>query len=335
MKLRSETREVRPFESGLLQSALSGVKLYVGNRSVDPDGRLVLSTQSYLQDPITLRFGETRAATNRVRLAIEEGIAESNLEPSQVDLVLLLTSRRMQLSDVAWRRPASEMNKLGNDVPVERSDTTTRALASPFGGCTGQLLVVLNQQLEPEPRKPWRKGTWLARTIFKVATELGEIGFTPMKLTDEIRDRYRLPANTLRYIRAENVLGADPGADSIELFVDEEFLSALAQAPYTPGARTFQKQLFLDAMRAVLHQASADLRCSPGLALEDIEDSIVWKLLRRSIFAQPDEAVDAARDQMEFLLGRLRDEPEYVVALVENWIPELRKNYYAVLTEGA
>lgn len=336
MRPQSELREVRPY-AGVddIQDALSDLKLEFGDAVVEQAGRTTVSGRAYLRERVGLRVAyddEAEIFVKRLTAAVEQ----ADLEAAQCELVVVASTSRLKISDVVWRSKISELGDLGPVVELATPDNRPRALQTPFGTFSVDVYVLLAEQTHPRPLRPWRKGTWLARVGFVVTTGLAEISFSPIPLDDETRARLGIPQQSVRYVQVIEPLNPEPPLDALQLFVDAELLSALAESPHTVGARAFQRQLFMDAMTALIFEANSQLNTSARAAdLADLDGSLLHQVLRRTVGAQPDGLVTRdQRNAMEALLLTIRHEPAKAVTEVETSIPDLRKLLKSSITEA-
>src|SRR5690606_15842814 len=137
----------------------------------------------------------------------------------------------------------------------------------------------LADEQPPRPLRPRRRGTWLGRVRFKLSTQLGELGFTPRRLTSEKRAELDLPDTTIRYVEVDPTALLDEELDdAIDLYVDETILAYLGQAPDSASARSFQRQLFVDVVSAVV-RAAPKVEGFDTLELAQMEESILFRIV--------------------------------------------------------
>ena len=239
---------------------------------------------------------------------------------------------------LSFRVPGSSLQQLYFGLNLEENEELNNHRTSHFGcsprcsklpwGSRVDLYLCLAHELEVAPLRAWRRGTWLGHLFFRVETDLGEIGFTPIPLDDEKRQLLGLSLDTLRYADIEGPLDPEQGDNAIVLYVDEELLARAALAPTTSAAKAFQAQLFLDAMTAVVYTASADMTRSPQDygALVDIDGSIYDRIL--------DRVAGTDKHSKEIFFEKTRSSPTLVLAHIEGLLSDLRKNLGSILTGG-
>jgi hypothetical protein len=260
-------------------------------------------------------------------------VAGASLEPAQVELVLILSSSRLRIADVAWSKCLADLSEAGPRVLVAAgSDDRPAALQAGVGGCRARLYAVLAEALDAQPLRPSHRGTWLGRTEYTLDTDLGDVGFTLIPLTDEIRAEHKLHENTLRFVVAEQVTNPEVEAnDVLSVYVDEDVLARLASETNSRGARSFQQQLFLDAMTTVVYRGARELRSddAPGSFLEG-QASLLGRLIGR--VATVEHHVDDQLAQSYWIVAR--EEPGRLVALIEGWLPSFKKSLIDSLKDG-
>jgi hypothetical protein len=327
--MSSEHRVVRPYVGvEAVQTVLERVRLEFGERSLEPGQSVTTSSLHYLTDPLTLVFAPSQEEYDDYLSELTRAITRMGLATEQVELVLVLASPRLKIADVAWRVTVKEMEAGSPQVRLATAAERPPALRAPFGGCHASLYVVLAENLEAEPLRPTRRGTWLARCTYKVATDLGEIGFTPLELTDDVREEHGLGPRTVRFVDVDDPLLPGGADDALSVYVDSDVLARLAANTYTAGSRYFQRQLFLDAMTATIHRSSQALE-HEDVSYTDGEDSLLGRLVRQ--MSRRGEQVDEEVAQSYW--GMARDQPERLIGILESWLPEFKASLLDALGE--
>jgi hypothetical protein len=327
--MSSEHRVVRPY-LGVeeVQSVLEQVRLEFGERCLEPGQRITASTLQYLTDPLTLVFAPSEDLFDEFLFELTQPITEMGLATDQVELVVVLASPRLKIAHVAWRATLKELKAGGSRVHLASAADRSPALRSPFGGCQASLFAVLTENLEAEPLRPTRRGTWLARCTFKVATDLGEIGFTPLELTDDVRKEHGLGPQTVRFVDVDDPLLPGGADDALSMYVDSDILARLAANTYTAGSRYFQRQLFLDAMTAAIHRSSQALQ-QEDMTYAEGEDSLLGRLVRQ--MSRQGEQVDEESAQEFWRMAR--DQAVQLIAILESWLPDFKSSLLDALGE--
>lgn len=329
--MSSETRTFRPYANlAGFQNTLNQIRLNVGGRSLEPDGRVVLSAQEALSTSVDLVFSADDAGFVSFREQLIEASIAAALPGNAVSLVAVVRSRRLREAEVIHLMSDLEDSAAERVLRIGSPDQENRiaAFCAPYGGSDITIYALLNRDLKAEPLRPHHKGTWLAKIRFDLSTELRDIGFSPTPLDDQTRDELGLGKGTMRYLRVDDALLAEP--ESIEFYVDEELLTRLADQPHTPGARALQRELAIYAMSAIIHRASLQVTTHDSVsAASDLTGTVLGVLLE-----QLSQNADNKAEQLDALFNLLREDPVRLVALVENYTPDLHRYWAEAIAGG-
>ena len=266
-RMSSETRTIRPYRGvDHFQGVLDRAQLYVGDRPVDGGSRVSLTVDEYLNYPISLRLAADEHDRHENEGRIADGLGDLALATSDVELVVLTSAPRLKMVDVVFANRLDELEEVPGVVTFPRE--RPRALRGPIGGCDIRVYFCLARQFPPRALHPWRKGTWLGRQEFQLRTDLGGVGFTPVRLTDELRGELGLDPQTTKYALVDpevSVFDADVPADAVSVYIDEGLLDRLAVVAHSPIGKQLQRQLFLDAVWAIAMKALAEITADDAL----------------------------------------------------------------------
>lgn len=319
--MSKESREVRPYKGvSSFQGALEAVRVTAGADRLEPGGRATLSGKDFQAVPVRIEFGEDEAQAAELISSLGKACAEADLTAHQVDLVVLAATRRLKRREIMFQRTLSELEPAEFAVMLASQSDRPIALQAPVGGCQVHVFLVLNQPLPRKPLRPSRKGTWLARCDFVLATDRTEVGFVPSELTDEVRRVYGLGADATRLVLCESPLDPASGLEDLAVYVDTQVLAELAANPRSAPSRLYQIELFLHAMHVVLMQAASELSDGLTRSLEDIDGSIVHKVIER---ACRDSAAPEA--EMQTMFRYVSTKPSMAIAKLEESVGDLRK----------
>jgi hypothetical protein len=182
-------------------------------------------------------------------------------------------------------------------------------------GSSVDAYLLLGREIERQPLRPWRKGTWLAHTRFGLSTTTSQAMFRPTPLTKETRDDLGLDGRTMRYFDLGDHDPLEPYVDQSDeprFYVDDQFLAELSANPTGPTSTTLQLQLALDFMSSVINECARRREALESLSFADIEDSLLGRVLR--VAAGP----GARERDMQSLLSRVRTEPAKATARAEH-----------------
>jgi hypothetical protein len=272
--MSSETRTIRPYRGvDHFQGVLDRAQLYVGDRPIDGGSRVSLTADEYLNYPITLRLAADEHDRHENEGRIADGLGDLALATSDVELVVLTSAPRLKMVDEVFAKRLDELQEIPAvvDFPRERP----RALRGPVGGCDIRVYFCLARQFPPRALHPWRKGTWLGKQEFQLRTDLGGVGFTPVRLTDELRGELGLDPQVTKYARVDpevSVFDAEVPADAVSVYIDEGLLDRLAVVANSPIGKQLQRQLFLDAVWAIAMRAIAEISADDGLGHADVDE---------------------------------------------------------------
>ena len=316
--MTSERRVVRPYVGlDAFQHVLDGWVVRIGGATVEPGTRLTVSSSSLRHDPTLLVCAPDDDALQEVRSAVSAALEAIELEPGQVELVVLASTPYLKLTDVVHQKPLSDPDAIPRDLKLVGDESELRALCTPSGGCDIEVAFCLAKQLDHTPPRPRRRGTWLGRVRFSLRTELGKIGFTPIALTDDRRQQLDLEPGTMRFVDIEpEALVAGDVDEAVKLYLDDGVLGLLNQAPDLAGARFLQRQLHLDVMAAIVRSAPA-IPEFPSLELADLDDGILGRVLNLAMPGPKSESDSQKTQRREAALKILKTDPERFIARLE------------------
>lgn len=317
-----EERVVRPYHGvDRIQHAMDSFGLQVGPDHLEAGSSFQLTPQAFLTAAVHLVFARDAETLGEVTANLLDGIDQIGLFPSEVELLLVTSTSRLKFADLTWRTSFEHLASLETHLQIANADPSSRprTLLTPFGGCRLDLYACLSCDVEEVPLRPWRKGTWLGHVQFRLDTELGEIGFTPEPLDDEVRKRLLLPKETILFAEIDDPFDPARADESLRYYVDERLLSEMAMNPSTSGAKSFQRHIFVDAMAAVVHRASRSDEIGT-LSIADIEGSLVDRLIDRAAGRRGSASEDERAKKKDQLLDEIRNQPEHFVARVQSWV---------------
>ena len=281
--MTTATALLRPFPTppGIAR-LMANTTLRVGAFELRPDDRLVLGRDEFLRSSLEVQLGDSvnRSANYVQELCAE--IRDLGIRPESAMLAINLYSGFLKYSDYVVLVPMSELGGIPNPIVISGTDERPRALRTAHSGCRVEISVLLAEQLPPAPGRPWRKGTWLARSRFYIGTEREFSGFSPRPLGKEEKSALGLSPRAMRYVSLPATLNPcidDFSFDSLELWLDSDLLAAISAQPKSSVAVAVQGQLFVDAMRAIVLAARADPRLVE-MSWEDVEASTVGRVIR-------------------------------------------------------
>ena len=323
-----ERRTIRPYQ-GVEKFQLILDDLYVefGDRQVFAGGLATTSSVDFVSQPVRLVLAEDENGRDQVATALNAACQEAHLASRDLDLLVVMRTSRLKLSEIVWRVSLNEIKNCSPRIDLSAGDRP-RSLQTPMGGCVIHTFIALRDARKRVALAPWRKGTWIAHAEHKIKTNVNEVGFTPLELTDEIRAQENLPPGTLRFAIVEEPLAESSGPESIRLYIDEEVLSELAANPTTDAAKAFQRELFMTAMSAAVTESSLQLSSGQQVTVGEIEGSVAHRLIE---LVTGDASPKQRDDLHQYFFKMLQNDPVRFVAHIENRVPDYRKQIVATL----
>ena len=321
-------REVRPYKGvDMIQELFDKVVLVYGQYEIGSDEHQSISASAYVNESVALRLlqdpeSDDDKEPEPFATAFERLLPETGLTTNEVKFLVIASTSYLKIVDVVWQGGIDDVREAGQSIRLPR-EPRPDPFRTPFGGCTVTFVAVLDQHRDKVVLEPSRKGTWLGRSRFTVETDLGEIGFTPIPLTDQERDRLGLPPGALRYVVVGDPLDPEISQEDVEVYVDAELLGACIANPGTAGSRAFQHQILLTVISAILTKASRELQArGANVAISEVEDSILDRIITRASGGKgkPDDQTK------QRLLELIRDDPGKFLTYVESWIRNLSRD---------
>ena len=323
--MAKENRDVRPFMD--LQTVQDWFEEHI-TLQVTPAEAIGISSKSLDCEPwATLRIEPRTLATAGISLYIDKdeailhlaAIAKSfatqigAVDENDFSILIIGSTPFLKISDVLYKWTFSDLEKLrGGFSLIEADKPRPRSLQTPHSGFTIELAVVLNRHLPIKVGFPVRLGTWLARTKFSVANPAEGLGFTPLTLTDEIRDELgiRKQTATHRQIREDqpDLRQADKLDDFVAFYVDKDMLDRLAANPRHAQSALKQTEIFIEAIDFLVMEFHR-LDDMHEITLSDVDNKLIGRLLR---IVSTDDPSD-----LEAWLEVLKGEPSNFMAAVQ------------------
>lgn len=241
---RKEKYLVRPF-AGLstIDDGLAGVRLAIGDVVYEPG--------AYTVDSNSLTEADYRVTLPDAS-ALVEAVAASPLSAEDCALVVIAAGRLHRVADILYHVSPIAAGSSPSEIRLEVGDGSL-ALGDP-NGWTVTVAVVLAHGLRPEPLRPSRPGTWLARRDFRISPERDETSFSPQELTDDIRERYKLPATAPSFVLvdAERLSDAEAVSDAVDVYIERDVLRLLQQNQSDVVAQHIQADLAVETLLIVV-----------------------------------------------------------------------------------
>jgi len=329
-------REIRPYK-GLkeIQYLFDRLVISWGETEINSGGYANMSEGEYLKAGVTLQLMvtlEEDAEPVYFPDLFDELLIETGLSAADIQFQAVARSPYLKLVEVLWKGGITELRNQDRKVQLASSGGNDRP--KPFlawsSGCVITFSATLKKKRKKRPLEPSRKGTWLGRSQFVVDTDTGEIGFTPIKLDAAERARLGLGSKAIRYVDvSQSVIDSDVDDSDLQVYIDEDLLDHVVNNSSTPGARSFQHQILLWALEAIVSKASRELKGQQLPSLDVIQGSFVEKVITWT--AGGSEADSETKGKF---LEVIRDSPEIFMTYVETAIGNLQSELIQTMTEA-
>lgn len=312
--MSTEQRDIRPIGVvDALQDLLSAAVLHVGAQTFEIDDRVMLEEIDYMHAQIAVSLGGPAKVAAALAAAAPE-LAALDLELRHLEFTVILTSGYLRILEFRHRMPLADL-ATADELLVLTTGERPAALRTWRSGCTIELSVHLSEQRPKKILKPWRVGSWVARSAWGLTTDAGFTGFTPKPLTAEKKTEFGLAPKAVRYI----TLGASPleqdvTEESVELWLDADLLAKISANPKSKVAVSMQRQLFVDAVAVVVNETRVaeefDL-----LVWSDVEKTLLGRVI--SLVTPNASTEEARRKAGTEYLDMLKADPARFMTFVE------------------
>jgi hypothetical protein len=277
----SEVRLIRPFDSAVETQSLLEEGICLEISCDDQSFELVPGTSMRNLDPRTLlranfvlRFRSENGSF--MAKTIESECSDSlGIDADDIRIAVVIKNRYLKRVDVQHMLTIGELRNLKN-IPI-----TSDLRRSIHNGWTLTLAVVLNRDLPVVLDRATRRGSWLAKVEFQIASPREGVGFTPLPLTDELREQFRLGLGATRYALLKDgvsLLESSTVDEVLEYYVDENLLTRLSADSSGKLSKLEQVRIFLDAASFVVAEATR-IPGFGGFQLVDLKGTILEKFL--------------------------------------------------------
>lgn len=327
--MHDETRTTRPFALPVdIDDLFAQTSLRFGKETVGAGASIVWEDpETYGQKPVELVWypGDLfEDFLNRL-----QSIADAlSVELGDLAFVVTATTRYLRVQDVVAVIPLDTLDESSNTVDLLHCKPDAAGLGSGVRGGRIDAYLLLWKQLERTAAlRPWRKGTWLVRTHFTIATDHEESLFRPLPLTTTEREEEGLSPGVMRHVKIRTPVWEDYDPDHPPIvYVDADTLSEMAAHPKDPVSRILQAELACVFLRSVLTAAYARRSEWENGGWETVRDSLLGRVLR-AIVGRSRPARDYERELRLLAQGgteRLASEGEAAVEVMRSVRDALR-----------
>lgn len=326
--MNSANRTIRPYKDiAAVEGVLDGAVLRFGPDECTAGTRLHvdLLPHEFLVRSVVIDLVPGETDPVRFREHLTSALVKAGLEDALVDLVVIAKSSFLRIAEVVYRERLSRVYEFPRSLDLSGSPERPRALRAPFSGFELDIALILACDLPPKPLRPFRKGTWLARTQLGVDTSLSRVLFSPVPLTPELRESLNIRPKASRFVDFDDYDFTDPSLNQElpKFYVDAELLAQLHARRSSTTARAIQVQLAVDFMAAMIQKAGK--LADQGLTYDDISSSVLGSLVR--MLSDP-AGTASGRDS---ILAKIIHQPSRALADVEH-VMSVASTYIAALT---
>ena len=281
--MNRERKTVHPFRgvARSLTKALRNTVLQFGEKEVSAGARIQWDDAgSYRDQDISLKW-HVDDDSPAFLAELKQGCLDSGLPLDSLAIVVTATSRYLGFVDLVFRCALDESDELEPAIDLRAEKPDAAAWKTHVRGCRVDAYLLLARKLEERPLRPWRKGVWLSRASFTVATDYTESLFRPRKLDDIQRKRFQLSAQALRYVHLPEPVWEEYDPDEPpEVYLDAEIMAQIAAKPKSLPSRLAQAELAYVFLRGVLTDAYMNREQWSGRGWRDITNTLLGKVLR-------------------------------------------------------
>ncbi len=244
MSVRSEPRTVRPYQlPPELAGYLDATVLKVGDVDLEPGNHKIDATMLMGED-LELQLPDTGAS-------LKDFVRAAELDPEDVHLVVMAYARPMRRCQIIMRTRVSE--PIASSLPIGR-DIDELLFQSQRGFDLRAALLLAEEQ----PRRPlrvWQPGTWISRADFGLRPEARKSALNPALLTKDIRKQFKVPDETLWWIRlnatGEELLHVSSLEEAVSIYLDEQIYNMIIEDDDDPVGMFLQSLLGVDVLMDV------------------------------------------------------------------------------------
>ena len=315
-----EARTIRPFTGlELFEEALDGATLHFGQDPCLPGDSIYsdLDAHSFGLRPVDLEWAKSEDEFRKFKDDLVSGSEDLEIDPFALSLVVTAQTAYLKEANILLNLALGDISSLDR---VTKLASSRNARPAPFKawrhGFEVNAYIVLNQSIDQSPLRPWRHGTWLAKSSFEIkTTHSGRRLFRPLPLDDNVREEYGLPEGTARFVNFgdhDPLRSYDEQAEEPEFYIDADLLSELNASPASSASsKAVQLDLalhFISTTVRIAHRRLVD----QDPRFEDLSGSLVARVLQLCAGSAQD------REGMKQVYREMKSRPELVIARAEN-----------------
>lgn len=277
-----ESRIIRPFDVDLgFETLFDKTQLHFGGQACEPHSSIIVDSRRLFRKSSAHIIWSPESEFDAFKFALQSAAHNSGIDSSLLTLLVVARSTYLNIADIIWSYPLESISALAPKLSLTATERP-RALQASTHGARIDIYIILNQDLNiRQVLKPWRKGTWLAYTTFRIRTKPDSVLFKPYPLDKDKRKDLDLGPNTVRYL----YLGDhDPTLphDQVEppiFYVDSELLTFLDSSGSSPIAIAIQHQMVIDFISGIIAAVANSESISDITDYEDIRYSLLGRIM--------------------------------------------------------
>lgn len=285
-----ESREFRPFVSDRgLQRTLNLAIVWCGPDACRAGATIALEPHVIGDTVPCVEWAEDEMALESFREGLSNGVVQTGLAPALTSLVVLGRSPYAKRQSLLFSHSLADLATLERRVELQEALELPRIVQSPEHGYRLTIALCLNQSVSPaDPLCPRRKGYWLARSHYVIATSGSWQAIRYRPMTDSDRDTYGLDPRCTRYLPLDQGTTTQSLSeiDPPQLLVDNDVGLKLEEGVSIEAARLAQKELCQFVFSSIIWQYSMDQAdpTQPPVTRDPDEmlaDSLIGWVIRR------------------------------------------------------
>lgn len=315
--MSTEQRDVRPFVGPpALEALLRRSVLRFGVHEMSAGDGVVVEEHEFLHSPARFELAKSSDDLKAAIAAAHDALAAIEVSAEQVGFAIILQSSYLKILDVWLDVPLAGL--LGMQPHFDlTSPTRPDPFRTPQSGCSVEALFYFRGDRPRRPMQPWRYGTWLARGTFEISTDLAFTGFTPQPLTAAEKVAKKLAPKTARFVTLNGSSPFEEGLteDSVEVWCDADLLAKMSASPKAAASVALQRQLFVDAVAAIVHAARSESQTLESSGWADVQRSLLGRVVAAIV---PSGGGEAARQAACIgYLEMIKNDPARFLSYVE------------------
>lgn len=243
----------------------------------------LLTVGAHHHPPGRIHLNDGQAIEESTNLTLAADVENLNEVVASLDLLKTDLHLRIYVDNLLLSRReevvSTSFDALGtfNSWEIPKS---TQALHSRRGFDI-RLIAYLQTPSEASVRWGTNPGTWVLAHKFEVRPLTAAFRFAPHPLNKEIRTALGISRDALSHVQLSgDVLDCDSLVDITDVYIDEEVLELLAEAPDSAASLSFQVLFAAQVLTAIIGEITVKLNETKGSLPANFDRSGAGRLLR-------------------------------------------------------